>query len=412
MKIVKTVQLQIVDGKDGIIETIRHYVPALNFASEFARSTDVFGKNQMQLRIYQDIRDRFGLRSQMTINVLGDVAAQYKGEHRDNRTRVNKDGTQRAVSFKSLSMHLNYPRDYGFKSGQTVSINTLDGRTIVPIKMGDYQRSLLDSGEWLVASSTLTYRKRDGVLFLNVAIEKDVDDATMIDRDGIIGIDLGITNIAVVTGTNGKTTFHGGGTTKLVRYQYFKARQALQQLGTRSAKRKLRAMSGREKRFVADQNHCIAKTIITDALRSFSKPMIVMEDLTGVRTNPRRNSKGRRELNSWAYFQLQQFITYKANEQGIPIVYIDPAYTSQACPRCGHVERANRNKAMHWFKCRACGYQSNDDRVGSMNIRNRGVVSRYIRETRGLVNGPIVADDDVETSTEGLIPSLAASHGL
>jgi IS605 OrfB family transposase len=332
----------------------------------------------------------------MTVNVLGDVAAQYKGEHRSNRTRINKDGTPRAVIFKSLSMHLNYPRDYGFKPGQMVSINTLEGRAIVPYKMGEYQRSLLESGEWAIKSSTLTYRKRDRVLLLNVAIEKDVEDAKMADRNGIVGIDLGITNIAVVTGTDGKTAFHGGGEMKLVRYRYFKARQGLQQLGTRAAKRKLRALSGRERRFVANENHCIAKSIIANALNVFDKPAIVMEELTGIRKNPRKTSRGKRELNSWAYFQLQRFVEYKALERGIPVIYIDPAYTSQRCPRCGHVEPGNRNKARHWFECRACHYKSNDDRVASINIRDRGVATRYIREARGLVNGPIVAVDDAE----------------
>jgi IS605 OrfB family transposase len=412
MKIVKTVQLQIVDGKDGIVETIRHYVPAMNFASEFARSSGVFGKNAMQARIYQDIRDRFGIRSQMTINVLGDVAAQYKGEHRDNRTRVNKDGTPRSVTFKSLSMHLNYPRDYGFKGNDIVSINTLEGRTLVPCKMGAYHRTILDSGEWEIKSSTLTYRKRDGVLFLNVAVEKEIPESKMIDRDGIVGIDLGITNIAVATGTNGKTAFHGGGTMKLTRYRYFKARQGLQRLGTRAAKRKLRALTGRERRFVANENHCIAKEIINNAIGSFTKPAIVMEDLTGVRKNPRKSSRGTRELNSWSYFQLQQFIEYKALERGVPVIYIDPAYTSQACCRCGHVERANRDKARHRFECRACHYQSNDDRVASINIRDRGVATRYIREARGIVNCPIVAGDDAETSSDGLMRNLVTSPRL
>ncbi|MFX0062211.1 MAG: zinc ribbon domain-containing protein [Candidatus Hermodarchaeota archaeon] len=74
---------------------------------------------------------------------------------------------------------------------------------------------------------------------------------------------------------------------------------------------------------------------------------------------------------------------YKAAEKGIPVVYIDPAYTSQACPQCGHTEQANRNKKDHWFKCKQCGYQSNDDRVASMNIRDRGVMDRYIRSVRG-----------------------------
>jgi IS605 OrfB family transposase len=412
MKIVKTVQVQIVDGKEPIISTIRQYVAAMNFASNHARSSGVFSKNRLQTVIYQDLRDIFGLRSQMAVNVLGDVAMQYAGAHFKNRARVNDDGSSRSVQFKSMTMHVNYPRDYGFKGNGMISINTMNGRVIVPYKVGDYQRELLESRDWTIRSAAITYRKRDKKLFLNIAIDKEMDETMINDRNGIVGIDLGMINLAVTTSTRGKTVFHGGGEVKFLRYKYFKARQSLQQQGTRSAKRRLRVISGREKRFVANENHCIAKKIVTDAISSFSKPMIVMEDLTGIRLNPCKSSRGKRELNSWAFFQLQQFVQYKALEHGIPVIYIDPAYTSQACPRCGHVERGNRNKKLHWFKCRTCGYQSNDDRVGSMNIRDRGVAARYIREARGIVNDPNVSGDDAETSSEGLMPNLDASPRL
>ena len=170
-------------------------------------------------------------------------------------------------------------------------------------------------------------------------------------------------------------------------------------------------MSGRETRFVADANHCISKTIVQHALQSFGKPLIALETLTGIRKNRRGTPRGRRELNSWSYRQLQAFVEYKARERNVPVIYIDPAYTSQTCPICGHQEPGNRDKVNHWFRCRACGYQSNDDRVASMNIRNRAVVSRHAREEGGAVNHPMATGDEAETSdSEGVRKSPVASQ--
>jgi predicted transposase len=172
MKFIKTMQLQIVDGKDDIVETTSRYVAAMNFISAFARENDIYSKNKIQSHIYQEIRDRFGVKSQMTINAIGDVAMQYAGEHKPNRKRENDDGSPRGVFFKSMSMRLNYPRDYGFKENGTISINTINGRLIVPYKIGDYQREMLESGNWRIKSSMLTIRKRDKTIFLNISIEK------------------------------------------------------------------------------------------------------------------------------------------------------------------------------------------------------------------------------------------------
>jgi IS605 OrfB family transposase len=412
MKFIKTMQLQIVDGKDDIVETTSRYVASMNFISQFARENDIYSKNKIQSLIYQEIRERFGLKSQMTINAIGDVAMQYAGEHKSNRKRKNKDGTPRAVHFKSPSMRLNYPRDYGFKENDTISINTLDGRMIIPYKIGEYQRGMLESGNWQIKSSMLTIRKRDKTIFLNISIEKDVQEHTFLNKDGIVGVDLGMNFVAVTTDSKDKTRFYGGGVVKYDRWLHAKHRKELQGKGTRSATRKLREMSGRETRFVKDTNQCIAKDIVNIALRSFASPIIVMEKLKGIRQQRYIGKTQKVNLNKWAFFQLQQFIEYKAIEHGVPIIYIDPAYTSQDCPKCGHREKGNRNKRLHVFKCKKCGYTSNDDRIGSMNIRDRGVVFRYIRETRGFVNNPIVAGDDAETSSDGLIRNLVTSPRL
>ena len=71
---------------------------------------------------------------------------------------------------------------------------------------------------------------------------------------------------------------------------------------------------------------------------------------------------------SWPYYDLEQKLKYKAMEHGQKVITVDPKYTSQTCPKCGHVEAANRDKQKHIFCCRNCGYTSNDDRIGAMNL--------------------------------------------
>lgn len=381
-KITKTVQLQLLPTDDWILETLRHAQEAMNYISQYAHEHRLFQAFQLHHVIYHEIRERFHLRSQMAANCLRAVAAQYKGQHKPNRNR------KLPVTFTHLFLPINYPRDYRLLAAHMVSINTIIGRQKVAYRCGTYQHDLLQSGEWTIASAVLCQRHRDHKFFLNIAIEREQDDHRVVERNGFVGIDVGLLNLAVTVDSENITRFYKERHIQYVRYKYQQLRQSCQAKGTRAARRKLRALSGREKRFVADTNHRIAKKIITNALATFTKPILVLEDLTGIRKNPRRSKKGRYRLNTWAFYQLQQFIAYKAGERGIPVLWIDPAYTSQQCPKCGHIERKNRNKHLHRFCCQACGYRSNDDRVGALNIRNRGVVPRQILRTRGICQVP------------------------
>jgi len=388
MKLLKTCQLQIIEEKEKINDTIDKFVEALNYVSHYARINGNYNKNKIQAKIYQDIREKFGLKSQMAINSIRDTLSQYKGEHKSHRFRKDKKSNPKPVEFKSKSMRLNYPRDYGFKKNNIISINSIYGRLLVKYKIGTFQQQILDSKEWIIKSSILTIRK-DGVIFLNIAIEKEMSETSFLNKDGVVGVDLGINFVAVTTDTHGKTEFYGGGKVKYKRWLYAKQRQEAQSLGTRSSKRFLRRQRKREQRFVTHSNHCIAKDIVTKALQRFESPIIAMEDLKGIRQQSYQGKAHRTRLNKWAFYQLQQFIEYKALEKGIPIVYVNPAYTSQACPKCGHIERSNRDRKKHQFQCKKCGYQSNDDRSASINIRDRAVVPRYIRDTRGMCQLPL-----------------------
>ena len=121
---------------------------------------------------------------------------------------------------------------------------------------------------------------------------------------------------------------------------------------------------------MTDVNHCLSKTLVSENPNT----LIVVEDLTNVTFDTVRNRKkeNRYEHHSWAFYQLQQSIAYKAREHGSYLIKVNPAYTSQHCPKCGTICKENRDKTNHIYHCNKCHYQSNDDRVAAMNIVQLG----------------------------------------
>jgi len=155
-------------------------------------------------------------------------------------------------------------------------------------------------------------------------------------------------------------------------------------VNTKSAKRHLRKISGKEKRFKADINHKISKSII-ESLNPGDT--LVLEDLTGIRAK-RLRKEVRILINNWSFYQLEQFLTYKANAKGIGIIKVEAKYTSQTCSKCGHCARANR-KTQALFVCKQCGYTLNADLNASRNIRDKA--HDFYRESCGAaVFQPIV----------------------
>jgi IS605 OrfB family transposase len=126
---------------------------------------------------------------------------------------------------------------------------------------------------------------------------------------------------------------------------------------------------------MSDVNHQISKTLVN---RYGSNALFVIEDLTGVSFDEQNLShhkaKGRNELRSWTFYQLEQFLTYKAVEAGSYVIKVPADYTSQRCPKCGRIHKENRNHDTHEYICDACGYRSNDDRVGAMNLYTLGTL--------------------------------------
>ena len=151
----------------------------------------------------------------------------------------------------------------------------------------------------------------------------------------------------------------------IVRTRYHLRRQRLQKVGTKNAKRRLRQMRRRESRFQSDVNHCISKKLVQQA--AVARKAVALEDLSGIRERTTVQRAHRYERHSWAFFQLRQYITYKAAQAGVPVRLVDPRNTSRTCSACGHCEKANR-KSQEAFLCQRCGFALNADYNATLNI--------------------------------------------
>lgn len=226
---------------------------------------------------------------------------------------------------------------------------------------------------WTTASADLC-RDVKGRWWLHVVVTTDVEEAPRTSE--VLGVDLGI----VAPAWDSENRSYGNGHWKTVEAGYAKLRKGLQAKGTKSAKRHLRKMRGRQQRFRRDCDHVLSKQMVSGVE---SGAVIVMEDLTGIRHRVQMRKEQRARLHRWSFAQLQAFVTYKAQGKGVRVERVDPQYTSQTCSHCGHCARANR-PSQAIFCCRECHFSTHADLNAALNIRHK-----YLT---GLpVNQPIVS---------------------
>jgi len=298
---------------------------------------------------YREVRERFGLSSQMAQHAIKVACDAYR-----------RDKAIRPV-FRKHAAVVYDRRTMSFKGPDRVSLLTLAGRVEVPFIMGKYQTEPFARSK---GESDLILRD-DGKWFLLVTV--DIPEAAPIPATDFLGVDLGIANIA--TTSDGER--HSGKAVEDTRRRYNLQRRRLQRLGTKGAKKKLRRTSKKEARFRRHENHRISKSIVETAKRTGRG--IAVEDLKGIRGRvTARGGDARNRLSGWSFHQLYAFLAYKAQVAGVPVVQVDPAYTSQTCPECGHRERSNR-KSQSEFRCQACGHEAHADLVGARNIRDAAV---------------------------------------
>lgn len=239
-------------------------------------------------------------------------------------------------------------------------------RHVFRLLIGDYQRYLL-AGQ--TPTSATLIRRQDGSCYIQMQVKSKPPEPT--SNDFWLGVDMGRRDIAhTSTGEN-----WSGAAIQKVRDHYAILRQSLQKKaseGTRSSRRRcrelLKRLSGKERRFQAWLNHTISQCIVQTA-KSQGKG-IAIEDLSGIRqrTNQQPRSKTeRRRSNSWSFYQLRQFLTYKCLIHGVKLILVPPAYTSQTCHNCLriHSEPGKSYRLDKLFECRHCGWHGDSDYNGA-----------------------------------------------
>jgi putative transposase len=344
----------------------RAFNEACGYISQVAWQQREFNKVRLQRLVYEDVRTRYGLLAQHTIRAIGVVADSYKA-----------DKTHQHTFRPDAAVVLDTPRLYRIAQGRA-SIATLDGRLHVRLGIGGHQRQMLKEATRLAEADLV----RDHKGRWRLLVSAHYADPPLSAACDVLGVDLGIKSIA----TDSDGVLYTGSKVLGLRARYAHLRTKLQKTGTASARKLRRKRSKREHRFQKDTNHCIAKTLVQRAAQS--RRAIALEDLTHLRERVRLKKSQRRTHSSWAYADLRAKIAYKAAMAGVPVVLVDPRYTSQTCSVCGHCEKANR-RSQASFLCRRCGFADHADHNAAWNIAvlGRAAVNLPYIPRSGVPNG-------------------------
>lgn len=347
-----TLQMQVLptaDQKPVLLETMERFNAAATLAARAGFEAGVHSQPSIHKRCYAEIRERFGLSSQMAVRAIGKAVEAFATLRAKGRKECPEFRPRGAVTYDE--------RILSFKGLDKVSLWTLSGRMILPLAYGEYQGERLGR---LKGQVDLIYR--DGKFFLYATI--DMPEDAPIEVKDFLGVDLGIVNLARDS-DGGK---YSGDAVEKVRRRHHRNRMRAQRRGTKGAKKRLRRLAMREARFRRHENHVIAKTLVATA--KGTDRGIAMEDLSGIRERTTVRAKQRAKHSGWAFFQLRSFVEYKAKQAGVPVVPVDPRDTSRTCNTCGHCEKANR-KTRDLFECVQCGHSEDADLNAARNIKDR-----------------------------------------
>lgn len=339
------------DQAESLTETSRLFTEAFNAVC--AVGWDANEKNGVELHrlTYRDLKTRLpSLVSDLHIQARVKATEAIKSAF-TRRKHGHKTSCPRSTSCPPrYNVHT-------FKihwAAATATLSTTAGRIVVPF-------TLPTVFDWAKSGKVCTADlvERHGRFFLQVVIESDAP--TVAPDPHVVGIDLGLCHPAVTS----EKRFLGKRSWKELEARIFRQKRRCQGKRTKSAKRRLKILSGQQARFRRDCDHVLSKQIVSSV-----KPggTVVLENLTDIRKGKKATKKFNRRFHGWSFVQLKEFVGYKAEAVGVRAELIDPRHTSQTCSSCGHQHRSNR-RSQSLFKCRSCGFTLNADLNAARNIR-------------------------------------------
>ena len=333
--------------------TLQGFADACNQSLEVAKQEKCWNTTRLHHKVYHPVREATGLKANHVCQAIRRVVSNAKAVKQIHR-------------FRPTSLSLDARTFRYVEAAQTVGVTLKSGRRDFKLAIGGYQIALLRGQE--LTSATLN-KTRQGDYYINFVVELDTPPTGKTPK--VIGVDLGRTDIA--TTSSGKAW--SGKQIQAVRDKYSRVRSNVQRKRSRNSRRLLRRLQGREQRFQKWLNHNISRQLVDEAKQM--NAALAFEDLTNIRQSlnqkPRSKTE-RRRTNNWAFYQLRQYVSYKAAIAGVPVVFVPPAYTSQTCHRCGHIHpvKGQSYRSGKRFKCGHCGLEHDADVNAAMNIAALG----------------------------------------
>jgi putative transposase len=363
----RTVSIPVNLPSERFLPLMNQCAEIFNAHVDWAMANKTYNKNKAHKELYHLLRVQFP-----------SVPSALLQTVRDNALEAIKATKFKSIPKKKPTSGLRYDKRTMTLRGKQLTLSCIGKRITLILEKADYFQQVFET--WDFCGATVTYTKNTQQFWVRLVFE--TEDPQQIEGR-IQGIDRGLYHQAVTS--DGQ--FFSSSKIRKVQRRYLYNRRQLQQKGTRSAKRRLKAMSGREKRFMKDTNHCVSKKLANQP----GIAVFVLEDLSSIRTQ-RRGKKMNKWLGSWAFYQQEQFLTYKAEALGKRVVHQDPRYTSQKCNICKHIRRTNRHKSK--FHCKNCGHRTHADLNAAKNVRDDYILSSTQgTEEQASVNMPYVSAD-------------------
>ena len=282
-------------------------------------------------------------------------------------TYINTNAATKVQRFKRLPLEVNNQGWKIVKTGETYSLSfsLYRGRKKrIPLEI--HQASHQEILDQIIdreakPGSLKLWKSKQGIWYCLISVSMDVPDAMEVNQ--WIGADRGQNHLCVASLPDGMAKFWTFGKIRQIRRKYQKQRQSLQKAKKHKT---LKRLESKERRTITHINHIISKELVQLAIDYNCG--IRLEDLSNIRktSKPRKKNKSDPAVNRdfWCYYQLENFIFYKAKLAGIPVEKVPAPYTSKTCCKCGAI--GSRNK--HHFACQRCDSKYHADWGASQNI--------------------------------------------
>ena len=369
----------------AIKETRKQYARAFNMSAECLINNGSTSKRFLHGVQYERIKEECPSLPTGLIQCARDVAVEAVKAWNAKNTKLKQKKPRKAGRMKRPSMKEKCTMRYDVRTvtlrGSQLTFSTCGKRIRTIISIPEFFTERYPSSEgWKLKGANIGI-DRKGRVFVNLIYECP-DLVIEENNDGkIVGLDRGVYNIV----TTSEGVHYGAKDARRVKRKYSHVRSELQKKGTRSAKRRLKAISSCEKRFVQDQNHCISKEL-ADSDGDVS--VYVLEDLSSMnmlRLKGKSNKTMRKWLSNWSYSDLESKLAYKCQKNGIRVEFVDARYTSQKCSVCKTIDKASRKG--NRYICRHCGNNMHADTNAAINIRDN-YITRVMQSGQAAVNQP------------------------